>query len=95
MVARPAFTADFDGDGDVDAEDLAQWQGDFGMTSLSDADDDGDSDGADFLAWQQQLGSAGMVDATAAVPEPSTWVLMWFAVAKFSRRLVVVSETHA
>ena len=49
--------ADFDDDGDVDGDDLAQWRGDFGVNALSDADNDGDSDGADFLAWQRQLGS--------------------------------------
>jgi T5SS/PEP-CTERM-associated repeat protein len=57
LTVLPAFTADFDEDGDVDAADLAQWQGDFGPSSLSDADNDGDSDGDDFLAWQRQLGS--------------------------------------
>jgi hypothetical protein len=30
----PSFTADFDGDNDVDKEDLAQWFGDFGEKSL-------------------------------------------------------------
>ena len=68
-VARN-FTADFDVDGDVDAEDLAQWQGDFGANDFSDADDDGDSDGADFLAWQQQLGAPAPPTPAAAVPEP-------------------------
>jgi hypothetical protein len=64
--------ADFDEDDDVDGDDLAQWQGDFGANGLSDADDDGDSDGADFLAWQRQLGSgsAGASSSQAAVPEP-------------------------
>ena len=70
------FAADFDDDGDVDAEDLAQWQGDFGVNSLSDADDDGDSDGADFLQWQRQVGSAPTVAATTAVPEPASLVLL-------------------
>jgi hypothetical protein len=71
LTVSPAFTADFDEDGDVDGEDLVQWQGDFGANDLSDADDDGDSDGADFLAWQRQLGS-GVLAAPVihAVPEP-------------------------
>ena len=29
LTVSPAFTADFDEDGHVDAADLAQWQGDF------------------------------------------------------------------
>jgi autotransporter-associated beta strand protein len=72
VVGPPAlFTADFDDDGDVDAEDLSQWQGDFGINDLSDADDDGDSDGADFLAWQRQFGGGLPAIASArVVPEP-------------------------
>jgi T5SS/PEP-CTERM-associated repeat protein len=72
LTVLPAFTADFDEDGDVDSDDLTQWHGDFGENALSDADNDGDSDGADFLAWQQQFGG-GLpgVAASAAVPEPA------------------------
>ena len=81
LTVSPAFTADFDNDGDVDAADLAQWQGDFGANALSDADDDGDSDGADFLAWQRQLGSGAGVASAEAVPEPSASVLGLLAVS--------------
>ena len=49
VVAAPVYSADFDEDGDVDAADLAQWQGDLGLNGDSDADGDGDSDGAIFL----------------------------------------------
>jgi hypothetical protein len=64
---------DFNTDGTVDAADLAQWQGDFGLNGDSDADNDGDSDGADFLSWQRQLGSGSPTTASsAAVPEPAT-----------------------
>jgi hypothetical protein len=68
---------DFDGDGDVDAIDLAQWKGDFALNDDSDADVDGDSDGADFLAWQQNLGatSPGAALAAGAVPEPAAGAL--------------------
>jgi hypothetical protein len=68
------FTADFDGD--VDGDDLAQWQGDFGASALSDADNDGDSDGADFLAWQRQLGATAPAASTAeTIPEPTSALL--------------------
>jgi autotransporter-associated beta strand protein len=80
ISVAPAFTADFDGDGDVDANDLSQWQGDFGVNALSDADNDGDSDGADFLAWQQYFGSGQSPNShLAPVPEPTTLVLLMFA----------------
>ncbi|WP_148075285.1 beta strand repeat-containing protein [Bythopirellula goksoeyrii] len=63
------FSADFDGDGDVDAEDLIKWQGDFGGLG-SDTDGDGDTDGADFLAWQRQFGGSIPFNAAVqAVPE--------------------------
>jgi T5SS/PEP-CTERM-associated repeat protein len=68
----PHFEADFDNDGDVDGDDLAEWRNDFGPAAGSDADADGDSDGHDFLAWQQQLGRGLAVEATAAVPEPAS-----------------------
>lgn len=78
VVDIPAFTADFDMDGDVDADDLAQWEGDYGMNGDSDADGDGLSSGFDFLAWQQQNGS-GVVPVAAlgatAVPEPTSLLL--------------------
>jgi hypothetical protein len=75
------YPGDFNGDGSVDAEDLAQWQLDFGDSVSSDADYDGDADGHDFLAWQRHLGKGGSSSAVAAVtlvPEPSVatlWVL--------------------
>jgi hypothetical protein len=79
-AAAPGFSADFDNDGDVDGDDLAQWRGDFGANSSSDADDDGDSDGDDFLAWQQQLGKGSAIARTgAAVPEPAALLLIVLA----------------
>jgi hypothetical protein len=72
----PPDAADFDVDGDVDRDDLLQWQDDFGPTGGSDADDDNDSDGADFLVWQRQIGSGNpTIAAQTAVPEPATWWL--------------------
>jgi len=76
-LASPVLTADFDGDGDVDSNDLAQWIGDFGLNSNSDADSDADSDGADFLTWQRQYGGdPGPQAAPVPVPEPSTGVAL-------------------
>jgi hypothetical protein len=74
-VNAPIYSADFDLDGDVDGDDLTQWQGDFGVNGDSDAASAGDSDGADFLAWQQQLGSVPVTPAGGAVPEPGLPIL--------------------
>jgi hypothetical protein len=78
--------ADFNGDGDVDRDDLVQWRGDFAQNGDSDADGDNDSDGADFLIWQRELGAGATVAAQAAVPEPSGLALPLLALAWVSRR---------
>ncbi len=78
-IATNEFTpGDFDGDADVDADDLAVWQAGFGMETGAlrtngDADADGDVDGRDFLVWQRNVGwSALNVSAPAtSVPEPT------------------------
>lgn len=82
IVIVPTQPGDFNHDGGVDAADLTQWQGDFGVNDESDADNDGDSDGADFLAWQRQLSAAtpGVSD-NAPVPEPATSLLFILAAA--------------
>jgi hypothetical protein len=86
---------DFNGDGQVDAGDLAQWQGDFAESGLSDADYDGDADGHDFLFWQRQLGNgvrppSQVAAATASVPEPTAAILFLLAAAAFlSQRRVL------
>jgi hypothetical protein len=81
VVSIPTFSADFDNDGDVDADDLTQWQGDYGLHGDGDADGDGDSDGTDLLAWQQQLGSGLAISPGTAIPEPASRALM--AIAAF------------
>jgi hypothetical protein len=66
------LTADFDGDGKVDAADLGTWRSRFGMLGYQgDASGDGRADGTDFLLWQRQLGSSERA-SDAVVPEPAT-----------------------
>lgn len=81
IVIVPTLPGDFNDDGAVDAADLTQWEGDFGLNGESDADSDGDSDGADFLAWQRQLDTAALgASAHGLVPEPTTVTLVLVAV---------------
>lgn len=65
--------ADYNGDGDVDAGDLATLENWYGINGNGDADGDGDTDGADFLSWQRQYNPLG---AIASVPEPGTFGLL-------------------
>lgn len=70
------IASDFDEDGDVDENDLNQWQGDYGINGDSDADLDGNSAGQDFLSWQTQLGSTlSVLSSGVSVPEPSSLLL--------------------
>jgi len=76
-VVTALLPGDFNGDGVVDDDDLARWQGDFGLNGNSDADVDGDSDGADFLVWQRNIGAvAPQVSPSTAIPEPSNLTLV-------------------
>jgi hypothetical protein len=69
--------ADFNFDGDVDAEDLQLWQSAYGVNGSADADGDGDSDGRDFLVWQRQVEQPALLAAAStSVPEPSTMISM-------------------
>lgn len=84
-----AVGGDFNGDGIVDAADLAIWQNNFGLMSgatglLGDANGDGAVNMLDYYIWLDQVGGPPMPagallgsipPAGSAVPEPATWVL--------------------
>lgn len=77
LAHLPTYAADFDLDGDVDHNDLTQWEASYSVDAFGDANEDGISDGQDFLIWQRQTGSgAGVVPTVAVVPEPSSVVLL-------------------
>lgn len=75
----PTLTADFDGSGSVDADDLPVWESAFAATGDADANGDGVSDGHDFLLWQRQYGMSdfpaadGNGDDTVATADPALW----------------------
>jgi hypothetical protein len=74
--------ADFNVDGIVGEEDMAIWKGNYGLTGIAFGDGDANFDtvvsGPDFLAVQHHYGAdlSGGTSAAAAVPEPSTLLLV-------------------
>ena len=76
-VIASLLSADFEEDGDVDNDDLANWEIGYGTIGTAvhmdgDADGDLDVDGFDFLIWQQQFTGALPLSSLATVPEPAT-----------------------
>jgi hypothetical protein len=75
-------SADFNGDGSVDGDDLSAWQDNFGkldaVRANGDADRDGIVDGHDVLQWQRQIGTTSTLESNAhlAIPEPSLAAFM-------------------
>lgn len=72
----PGPAGDFDGNGVVEAADLASLEYAFGLFHHGDANGDGDTDGADLLLYQRQLAVPGASAAGGAVPEPTAVALV-------------------
>ena len=78
------LSADFNGNGIVDAADYAIWRNALGQTGaghVADASGNGIVDMPDYDAWRASFGNsivagAGTGEATGAVPEPSSWLLV-------------------
>lgn len=79
------ISGDFDGDNDVDGDDLTIWESAYAVNDSGDADGDGDSDGDDFLIWQRNYG-AGVLSAATAVPEPGAGLLAMIGLVLAARR---------
>ncbi len=80
VVNSLATLSDFDGDGNVDGDDLAILKAGFGgeIPTLATGDGNGDGviDGADFLRWQREATITAPPAATAGVPEPPSLTLL-------------------
>lgn len=95
-VLSSLLLGDADNDGDVDAFDITAVEQNFGVTGiadgtlLGDADDDGDVDAFDITTIEQNFGNtlppASALDAAAAVPEPSSLVLLGLGGLLVTRR---------
>ena len=80
-----ALDADFDSDCDVDGDDLAIWEANYGLGSGAlksdgDANNDGRVDALDFGEYQREVGSGvdsgAPLSAVSTVPEPTSIVLV-------------------
>ena len=92
----PVTPGDYNQNGVVDGDDLANWKAGFGTignATLTQGDGDGDLDvdGADFLVWQRQVGS-GPTSTGAAIPEPMTASIAFVGSLAFVARC---RPTHA
>nr|MBA3482953.1 exo-alpha-sialidase [Pirellulales bacterium] len=69
-IPQPVI-GDYDGDFEVNGDDLTEWRETFGQTPAgtinADGDEDGDIDGNDFLVWQGNLQPAGVAALAPAV----------------------------
>lgn len=92
IVTDQLLSGDFDGDGDVDGDDLSRWQTGYGTSegaefSQGDADGNGVVDGSDFLIWQRNFGRTAQDPMPEAahppVPEPGSSVLLMLGVITY------------
>lgn len=76
-VSTGGAPGDYDGDGDVDANDYATWKNSFGQSVAAGTGADGSGNGvidaADYTVWRDNLTSGS---GAAAVPEPTSAMLL-------------------
>ncbi|QDU91566.1 hypothetical protein Pla175_49950 [Pirellulimonas nuda] len=77
-AALAPLPGDYNRDGAVDAEDLAKWRADFGLTGVQGADGNGDGvvDAADYTVWRDHWAPAAGQAAAVATPEPTSLLLL-------------------
>lgn len=84
IAATGPTSADFNGDGHVDARDFLAWQRGHGLTlGAQPGDGDANSDGRvnqlDLRFWQASYGNWPGSATSLVIPEPSTLVILMFA----------------
>jgi len=88
VAAEVPYSADFDTDDDVDGSDFLTWQRGFGITAgalleLGDANGDGAIDAIDLQIWASAFGSPAALVVVQAIPEPSSFTLVFLALFLF------------
>lgn len=89
-VVSAGIPGDYNGNGFVDAADYTLWRDNLGSTTSLAADGSGNGtvDQADYDVWKSNFGnhSGSGASTNAAVPEPTTLLLLVFAVASWCHR---------
>jgi hypothetical protein len=102
LVMAPELPGDYNVDGIVDAADYIMWRDSLGQTGTglaADGDLNGMIDLGDYTVWRmhfgETVGSGADASASAAVPEPTSLVMLNIGVlAMLFRRRAVVSYSH-
>jgi hypothetical protein len=75
-----SVAGDYNGDGNVNGDDLTVWKTQYGqpLPAAPNADGNGDGviDGGDFLFWQRAMGGGAGAAVASAVPEPGSALLL-------------------
>lgn len=79
VIGDTSLSGDYDGDEDVDGDDLTAWKNQFAVSPVpaapnADGDESGNVDGNDFLIWQRGFGGLGGPGASS-IPEPDASTL--------------------
>ncbi len=89
-IAGP-LTGDYNGDGEVDAADYTVWRDNLGNAAMppgsgADGDGDGNVTPLDYDFWADNYGNSNnsSASAAAAVPEPSSLILLSLAAGTFA-----------
>lgn len=84
---------DFNADGMVDAADFTIWRDNSGLSvvpfSSGDSNGDGLVDAVDYAAWSSNYGNSSSQSSAAAVPEPTTLVMLLSLVGIASSRRAI------
>ncbi len=91
IAALPPLLGDYNRNGTVDSNDLAEWRKAFGAAGepflYADGNGDGVVDAADYVVWRKALGSIGAGGALpSAVPEPTGLMLAAMGLIVFAVR---------
>jgi hypothetical protein len=81
LLNQAAPPGDFNGDGTVNMSDFNVWRNSFGKSTIiygtgADGNYDGSIGLGDYLVWRKSFAAGAGTSLAAAIPEPSSWMLL-------------------